>query len=74
MYVYFIPDDFSEFISLGQLAKELGLASSTVRQYASRGSRGVKLRVCRKPLGLCSSHHEYNRFLKELNLVYNPED
>lgn len=53
-------------VLLSELAKHLGVKPKSVRNYATEGRHGIKLRVCRLPQGLGSSIEEYQRWLVEI--------
>ena len=61
----FMQPDGSE-ISLRALAVEQNVTYSTVRKWALEGRAGVKLRVCRLPLGIGSSATEYHAWIRRL--------
>ena len=53
-------------ISLSELAKELDVSYQTVWEWATRGRRQIKLRVCKLPRGLATTKREYYLFVKRL--------
>lgn len=56
-------------VPLSQIATDIGVDYNTVWAWATRGRKGVKLRVCHYPYGMATTIQEYHNFLERLNEV-----